>query len=69
MNTQEEKQFDLVDKLCLEWDGIHAPFETISAFSSGKAKSKYHKLHPEHKFINILCRKSKIGSFETYIKK
>ncbi len=56
-------KFDLVDKSFYLSDPFHAPYETIESENANKAKSEYVKLHPESKYIDILCRKSKIGSF------
>jgi len=57
------KKFDLVDKGCYLADPYHAPFETIEAETANKAKVIYLKLHPESRYIDILCRKSRKGSF------
>ncbi len=57
------KKFDLVDKGCYLADTYHAPFETIEAETANKAKVIYLKLHPESQYIDILCRKSRKGSF------
>jgi len=57
------KKFDLVDKGCYLVDASHAPYETIEAENANKAKAKYIKLHPESKYIDVLCRKSRKGSF------
>lgn len=56
-------EFDLVDKLCYLVDAYHAPFERIEAETRNKAKAKHVKLYPDSKYINILCRKSRKGSF------
>ena len=56
-------KFDLVDKWCYLADPFHAPYETIEAENSNKAKYKYIKLHTERKYIDILCRKTRRGSF------
>lgn len=60
------KKFDLVDKTCLEVDVNHAPFETIIAETRGKAKAKYIKLYPSSKYVDILCRNHKKGSYDDY---
>lgn len=57
------KKYDLVDKGCYLVDAYHAPFETIEAETANKAKVMYLKLHPESRYIDILCRKSRKGSF------
>lgn len=57
------KSFDLVDKGCYLADANHAPFERIEAETANKAKSKYIKLHPWSKYVDVLCRKSREGSF------
>ena len=56
-------KFDLVDKGCYLADAHHAPFKTIEAETANKAKMKYIKLHPNFDYVNILCRKSRKGSF------
>lgn len=55
--------FDLVDKGCYDADKYHAPYESLEADSRNLAKVRYIKLHPESKYIDVLCRKSRQGSF------
>ena len=56
-------KFDLVDKYSYMSDAHGAAFETIEADTRNKAKYIYIKLWPDSKYIDILCRKSRIGSF------
>jgi len=56
-------KYDLVDKVCYDTDPYHAPYETITAETPTKAKSQYHKMYPEYKYIDVLCRKSRLGSY------
>lgn len=64
MANKKLKSFDLVDKHCYEADYFNAPYERIQAETAGKAKSEYLKRHPDSKFIDILCRKSKKYSYD-----
>ena len=57
------RKFDLVDKDCYSIDAYNAPFETIIAETRNIAKYQYIKLHTETKYVNVLCRKSRIGSY------
>ena len=59
----KDKRYDVVEKSCYECDPFHAPYRTISAESVGKAKVKYLKIYSEYKFINILVRNSRKGSY------
>jgi hypothetical protein len=63
LKRENMKKFDLVDKGCYLADKHNAPYETIQAETSNKAKVEYLKLHPESKYIDILCRISRKGSF------
>jgi len=58
------RKYDLVDIKCLESDRLHAPFETIEAESVPHAKSIYHMMYPQYKYIDIRCRISRKGSFD-----
>jgi hypothetical protein len=55
--------YDLVDKYSYAVDPYHAPYETIEAETTGKARKAYVKLHPDSKFVDILCRKSRKHSY------
>ena len=57
------KTYDLVDKFCYISDYVNAPYERIEAESVGKAKSKYHERYKEYPYVDILCRVSKLNSY------
>jgi hypothetical protein len=58
--------YDLVEKNCYETDAHHAPYERIEAPSRNAAKAKYVEMYPEYRYIDILCRKSRKGSFDFF---
>ena len=56
-------KFDLVDKNCFVVDAYHAPFLTIEAKTRNKAKAIYVKMNTDCEYKDVLCRKSRKGSF------
>ena len=57
------KLYCCVDKNCWLIDRPHAPYMEIEAESPSKAKSEYVKYNPDTKYIDVLVRISRKGSF------